>query len=197
MGTTDYRKLCQELFGTDDVQQLRAIAKKVNKPNPRHAGRRKKFSDYDIEKMEQLMAGGVAINEIAERFQTTRQTVSRYLNRPISPGCTMRLTYCYQHAPCTIIDVDFLSEKVSIQNRTDDMLRRAFGVNENPTWEDFELFLQERCFPKSRGLIKEQLRDLGLSDYDPLQIIEKTGGRTAEDHMWIKVQYQTRNEVRA
>ena len=51
----------------------------------------------------------------------------------------------------TLIDVDFLGRRIRIQNRTEDILHRAFGTNMHPTWEDFEIFLQERCFPASRG----------------------------------------------
>lgn len=107
----------------------------------------------------------------------------------------MRLAYMYRQKPCTVIDVDFARQKVKIQNRTQDVLLRAFGVNEQPTWEDFEIFLAERCFPQSRGLLKAELRRLGLESYDPLQIVEKTKGRTAEDDMWLKIQYYPERKV--
>ena len=42
----------------------------------------------------------------------------------------------------------------------------------------------------NRGLLKDELRALGLDSYDPLQIVEKTGGRTAEDDLWLKIQYR-------
>lgn len=186
MEGTDYRKLCIELFGTDDEEQLRMIAKKNN----RNAGRKQKFTEQDVSKMRELSGSGVKIQEIAKQYHTTRQTVSRYLNAPMPDNCTVRMTYCYHQYPCTIIDVDFLNEKVKIQNRTDDVLRRAFGINQDPTWKDFCGFLEERCFPRSRGLVKEKLKELGLSSYDPLQIVEKTQGRMAEDDMWLKIQYR-------
>ena len=40
---TDYRKLCIELFGTDDVAELKKIAEKVS--TNRNAGRKKKFTN--------------------------------------------------------------------------------------------------------------------------------------------------------
>ena len=76
-----------------------------------------------------------------------------------------------------------------IQNKTKDMLHRAFGVIENPTWNDFEMFLKDRCFSSTRGNAKEILKELQLTSYDPLQIVEKTRGRTAEDNMWLKFNY--------
>lgn len=150
---------------------------------------RKKFSPADVDTMKKLLAEGGTVRQVAERFDTSRSTVSRYLNPKPQKGCTLRITYMYGRRPCTVIDVDFLHQKVYIQNRTDDLLHRAFGVVENPSWEDFQEFLKSRCFPPTRGNVKEELRALGLTDYDPLQIVEKTHGRTAEDRLWLKFQY--------
>ena len=44
----------------------------------------------------------------------------------VSEGYTMRITYMFRGQPCTIIDVDFLGQKVAIQNKTDDILHRAY-----------------------------------------------------------------------
>ena len=79
-----------------------------------------------------------------------------------------------------MIDVVFLNRKNAIQNQTSDLIHRAFGVVENPTWEDFNIFLEDRCFPETRGNKKELLDELGLMEYDPLQIVEKTQGRMAD-----------------
>ena len=182
---TDYRKLCVELFGTDDVTKLEQIAAELKTKNTRNAGRKKKFSPADVGAMEKLLAQGCTIQQVAEQFGTSRQIVAKYLNPKLPKGCTMRMTYMCGHRPCTLIDVDFLSEKVYVYNRTDDLLHRAFGVVEDPTWEDFQDFLKSRCFPATRGNVKAELRALGLTDYDPLQIVEKTHGRTAEDDLWL------------
>lgn len=185
----DYRELCVELFGTDDVDILRGIANATSRKNPRNAGRKKKFTEEDVAQMEQLRNAGVSINRIAERFGTSRQVVGRYLTEKPKPGCTMRMTYMFRQHPCTVIDVDFLNRKVFVQNKTNDVLHRAFGVIENPSWDDLNAFLQERCFPESRGNKEALLKGLGLTEYDPLQIAEKTQGRMADDDMWIKFRY--------
>lgn len=186
---TDYRALCVELFGTDDVAELKQIAKNIQTKNSRNAGRKKKFTAEDVQKMYSLIANGMTINEVAEQYDTSRQIVSKYLNAPPLAGYTLRMTYMYQQHPCTVIDVDFLNQQVLIQNKTDDFLHRAFGVNETPTWEDFNLFLTDRCFPSTRGNVKDILKSLQLSSYDPLQIVEKTRGKMAEDDMWLKFTY--------
>ena len=190
----DYRKLCVELFGTDDEAALRKIAAEYEKKNTRNAGRKRKASDEDIRKMRTMRNAGASMQELARKFRISRQTVERYLNTSIGDGCTMRLTYMFRRQPCTVIDVDFLDRKVVIQNKTDDILHRAFGVIEDPTWNDFENFLRDRCFPQTRGNCKELLREMGLTDYDPLQIAEKTKGRLADDEMWLRFRYLPKRE---
>ena len=185
----DYRILCLDLFGTDDVNELARIARTYKEKNPRNAGRKKKFTAEDVQTIRRLIEDGMTVNEAAERFQTSRQVIGRYLNEKPEEGYTLRMTYMYQQHPCTIIDVDFLNQRVKVQNKTKDMLHRAFGVIEKPTWDDFEMFLKERCFPATRGNAKELLKELQLTSYDPLQIVEKTRGRTAEDDMWLKFNY--------
>ena len=88
----------------------------------------------------------------------------------------------------TVIEADFKKETIHIINYTNRILDTAFGVNENPTWDDFQMFLESRCFPRTRDKIKLQLKEIGLDFYDPLSIIDKTDGRMAEDDLWLKVE---------
>lgn len=106
-----------------------------------------------------------------------------------TPFITMRMNYKYKDELCTIIDIDFLHKKIYIENKTDKILHRAFGIVEHPDWEQFEEFLESRCFPRTRANLKEVLRDVGVDSYDPLQIIEHTQGRMAEDKQWIEIIY--------
>lgn len=197
---TDYRRLCIELFGTDDVEMLKKLSKTIKEKNTRNAGRKRKFTADDVKNIKAAVDNGAKINDLAVKYGTSRQVISKYLHAQSKPanGYTLRMTYMYKKTPCTIIDVNFLDQHVLIQNKTDDILQRAFGVNENPTWADFETFLVDRCFPPTRGNIKDILKDLGLTDYDPLQIVEKTQGRTAEDPLWLKFSYHpTKGAVNA
>ena len=140
----DYRKLCIELFGTDDEAELRKIAGRLR------GGRKKALSEQDIDDAIAMQGRGVGTKEIAEHFGVSRQTISKYLNKPLDDEYVMRLDFMFRSKVCTEIYVDFEHQKVRIINRTDDIMKRAFGVNENPTWEDFEAFLEERCFPDSQ-----------------------------------------------
>lgn len=100
----------------------------------------------------------------------------------------LRLWYYNLDTVCTIIDVDIISQRVSIKNYTDNLLYRAFGRNEHPTYAEYEEFLRSRCFPEERDKMKLMLRELDIPFYDPLMIIEKTDGRMAEDNFWIKIE---------
>lgn len=200
----DMYQLCREIFGTDDEAELRKIAKKAglyddihqkeHSVNLRGAGRKSRFTETEIAEMTLLYREGVTMEQIAKKYETSRQTISKYLTperrRYTNRYITMRMNYMHREKLCTVIDVNFKERKIYIINKTDNILHRAFGVVTEPTWEDFEYFLEERCFPRSRAHCKDILRDLGLDCYDPLQIIEKTQGRMAEDHQWIEIEYR-------
>lgn len=100
----------------------------------------------------------------------------------------LRLWYMFQNQVCTVIDADERLRKVKLYNFTDDLLKRAFGKVEEPDFEQYEEFLESRCFPRGRDKMKLQLEQLGLPFYDPILIIEKTQGRMAEDLFWIRIE---------
>lgn len=100
----------------------------------------------------------------------------------------LRLTYMFKQSICTIIDIDELNERVEIINYNRNIMFQAFGANKNPTFQDFNDFLESRCFPRTRDKMKIQLEMLNLPFYDPMMIVEKTEGRMAEDDFWIKVE---------
>lgn len=89
---------------------------------------------------------------------------------------------------CSKIVADYTEKNLCVENNMDDFLRTAFGNNLMPTWNDFEMFLEERCIPRSRAGIREYLESIGVERYEPLEIIKKTEGRMAEDNQWLKVE---------
>lgn len=100
----------------------------------------------------------------------------------------LRLLYMHESRLCTIIDVDIQKQEIRIKNYTNQLMFRAFGANDNPSFEDYQDFLKSRCFPESRDKLKLVLADLNIPFYDPFMIIEKTEGRMAEDKFWIKIE---------
>ena len=88
---------------------------------------------------------------------------------------------------CTVILADLTAEQICIENKVDEILDTAFGVNETPSWEDFLAFLADRCIPKTRKGLDYYLDAVGVPEYDPVLLVEKTQGRMAEDHKWLEI----------
>ena len=100
----------------------------------------------------------------------------------------LRLYYRYKNELCTIIDVNELDKDISIKNYKRNIMFRAFGNNDEPSYEDYQEFIKSRCFPETRDKLKLVLKNLNIPFYDPLLIIEKTQGKMAEDDFWIEVE---------
>ena len=98
---------------------------------------------------------------------------------------TVTLFFYNRQTLCSKICADYSAKEVRVENLTDDIWHRAFGVNLLPSWNDYEEFLKSRCIPKERDGIKFYLKELGLYEYDTLEIIKKTNGRIAEDESWL------------
>ena len=193
----DFKTQIFDIFGTIDLDELKSIAQKAQiikrekSHNERGAGRKSSLTPQQSAEMLALHQQGKGATELAKRYGVSRQTIYKQLERAQEfsddPDIMLRLNYMNRNELCTTIDVDFKHEKIKIKNYTDKIPLRAFGVAENPTWEDFQWFLKDRCFPETRAHLKWVLSDVGVSFYDPLMIIEKTKGKMAEDQQWIEV----------
>ena len=151
MAEVDYKALCEEIFGTADAGKIRALATQWKK---RNAGRKRVLSKADLDEIDTMRQEGATVSQIAEHFGVSRPVVSQYINERPSKDYTMRIDFRLGKKTCTVIYVDFGREQIAIQNRTDDLLHRAFGVNEVPTWSDFELFLETLMVLKRNRLLK-------------------------------------------
>ena len=193
----DFKTQIFDIFGTIDLDELKSSAQKAQiikrekSHNERGAGRKSSLTPQQSAEMLALHQQGKGATELAKKYGISRQTIYKQLERAQNfsddPNIMLRLNYMNRNDLCTTIDVDFKHEKIKIKNYTDKFPLRAFGVVENPTWEDFQWFLKDRCFPETRAHLKWVLSDVGVSFYDPLMIIEKTKGKMAEDQQWIEV----------
>ena len=122
-------------------------------------------------------------SEITVRRKQTMQEYKDTHNR----NKLLQLQFYHGDSLCTTILADETAEKVLIENHTSDPLYTAFGVNNNPDWQDYQSFLEERCIPKSRAGFKEYLNAIGVDEYNPVEIIRKTKGKMAEDQSWLEV----------
>lgn len=198
--TSNFESQIMKIFGTTDLKELKQIAETARNCQDMSAktltrecrtGRKNSFTDRQLAQILALRKNGENITNIAKRYQVSRQTIYSQIRRAHhfsnDPDVKTRMYFMNRDDLCTTIDVDFLHERIYIQNYTDQIILRAFGVRIDPKWKDFEDFLEERCFPKTRDHAKEILREMELPFYDPLLIIEKTEGRMAGDHQWIMI----------
>lgn len=120
---------------------------------------------------------------------TPQLTVEEFLQRNRQKNHRLkRFSYYDGDKLCTKIGADFTEKIVVAENFTDNIVKTAFGMNKMPTWVDFMNFLEERCIPNGRGGLREYLEAIGLERYDPVQILEKTKGKMAEDNQWIETE---------
>lgn len=184
--------------------------------NARGAGRKPALTQTQIEEVKKRHGAGETLTNLAKEYGVSRQTLSGYVNAKKAEGVctayrewvkrnrrfqgmdledyTLRMDYMWKEELCTTILVNFREKKIAVCNETDRMIHRAFGVKKSPDWEDFEYFLEERCFPQTRDGGELILKEMGLDFYDPLMIIEKTQGRMAEDQQWIQMSYYNPHE---
>lgn len=78
------------------------------------------------------------------------------------------------------------NDKASIENFTDDIYSRAFGVKTNITIEDVKHLFSTRVMPRTRDNCIEVLKHIGVTFYDEYLICRKTNGATTDDYSWIR-----------
>ena len=117
------------------------------------------------------------------------QSMEQYREGRLASGhALLAIRYHSGERLCTLIYADQTAKDLRVENYTDRMVKTAFGKNAAPTWADLEAFLEERCIPRQRAGLREYLEALGLEEYDPLAIVQKTQGRMAEDDQWMEVE---------
>ena len=52
-------------------------------------------------------------------------------------------------------------------------------------------WFETRCFPRSRADANELLEMLGLSDYNPYELIKRSHGAMFDDFYWINFEHET------
>ena len=107
-------------------------------------------------------------------------------------GEVLKFDYMYQDDVTTHVEFNRKNGEVRIKNFTNDILLRMFGVNENPTCDDLYKALEDRCFSRKRKDLNILLELLGLNEYNPFKIVEKTLGRTWHDTFWIRFEGDNR-----
>lgn len=119
---------------------------------------------------------------------TRHLTSEEFAAHKVALGHDVRLLRFFDDSKlCTTIYTDFTDKTLTAKNHITNIVKTAFGNNILPTWDDFQFFLEERCVPRQRAGLREYLEAIGQDEYDPFAIIQKTGGRMAEDEQWIEI----------
>lgn len=118
-----------------------------------------------------------------------RLSSSEFVEWQLAKGHDVRILRLYDgNTLCSTIYADLTEEVIAVENQAVPLVKTAFGNQSFPTWADFLNFLAERCIPRQRAGLREYLETLGLDEYDPFAIVEKTSGRMAEDQQWLTVE---------
>lgn len=120
---------------------------------------------------------------------TKKLDMQAFIQRATTQGHELvLLSYYDSQTLCTKIAADYRKKMICIENYVSNVLKTAFGNNHEPTWEDYQSFLEDRCIPRTRAGLRYYLDEIGVEEYEPLEIIKKTAGRMAEDQQWIEVE---------
>lgn len=138
---------------------------------------------------------GIDDKEVLLSFDGTSIAISPILSaeefvkqKQLAKHCLYKLGYYDKNKLCTLIYADFTDKTLKIENRTENLIKTAFGANTAPDWQAFTDFLEERCVPRNRMGIREYLEAIGVEEYEPFEIVQKTQGRMAEDKQWLKTE---------
>lgn len=97
----------------------------------------------------------------------------------------MEFDYMYKDTLCTHVMCD--GNNIKIENKVKNISLTAFGVADVVTPNDVYDLLCERCFPETRVNCSELLEDMGIQEYDPIEIIKQTHGAMCSDYFWIRL----------
>lgn len=85
---------------------------------------------------------------------------------------------------CTIVELDEVGNCVHIERPVTTIPKQQ--LNGKQTRESIYDFIVSRCFEEARPDKYELLNRLGLTEYNPWEIVKVTHGRLWDDYLWIK-----------
>ena len=105
-------------------------------------------------------------------------------------GTSIVFDYMCRDDVKTHVEVDCINRKVSVTNYTDVILDQALGLRP-ATIENIQYFFKDRCFEETRPDKDTLLELLGLTQYNPYDIVKQTRGRMWGDDFWIRFEGDT------
>ena len=135
-----------------------------------------------------LYQQGNSMRQTAQKAGVSLGTVSNVIDEAKKSS---RIVYVYmdRKKPATLLDIYPAINRLEIWNFTDDLISRAFGSREKPSWQEYEQFLEDRCMPRTRYGIKKgrvygdgqwlaRMDQKGIDQIDC--ILKKTSKKTKE-----------------
>ena len=102
-------------------------------------------------------------------------------------GKTLRYEFDFLDRDNVSTNVKYFSDgSVEIENFTDDIVLRAFGVREVVTEKDLEEFLEDRSVPRSRANIRQLMKDANMQFYNPIEWVRLNHGTMCDDTQWVR-----------
>ena len=95
------------------------------------------------------------------------------------------LDFQVYHRDDLIANVKVRGMSVTVKNHSNNIIFRPF-TTERPTYLEFLEFMEDRCVPKTRADISQLLASIGLTEYNPIEIVKRSHGVMFEDFIWIK-----------
>lgn len=128
--------------------------------NERHAGRKPRLSEEQLNNIRKRRDLGESISKLASEYGISRQALSKRLNDS-DEDCEIRIDYYVDDELCSSIFLDRRSQFLRLVNYTAQLSKRAFGYNENPTVRDLQDLLEQ-----------EYLRTENVKEYDELLLLD-------------------------
>lgn len=146
--------------------------------NERGAGRKARFSREEIERIRSRHAAGEKVSTLAKEYGVSRQTLSKYLN-PVE--CyEVEIDFGEEGKKYTQIYVNETRESLHVVNYAMELSKRAFGWNENPTWDDFLNLIEQECVKDAFVCLAKKTDSISLKKLSANSSVKITGEADVE-----------------
>ena len=156
--------------------------------NERNAGRKPVITDEKLNIIKARIEAGESISSISKEYGVSRQALHQRLKN--SKDDSFRLEYYVNGNVGSVIEVEPSKEAIHVYHYLHKLSDRAFGLVNNPNWDDLAKLLESQYF-KSKGIdfnpVKQTFlcRDFGENDFSINEILDSGRSDIALDNSEI------------
>lgn len=149
--------------------------------NERGAGRKPKITEQQFEEILSLVSKGESVTELAAKYGISRQAIYQKMKKRYD-NKSFVLDYMIDEVCVSQIEVDMKAEAVRVYNYATKLSLLPFGVNTNPSWEEFCLLLVSE-YLKAKGLNEESdyrqffVQDMSKTDFSIEDLVKHSKAR--------------------